>query len=375
MRSPSRHGSAARLPLASLLALVAVAAIAALVSGTTGPVAPVLAVEVAETTASEESVSWAVSPADTSGADGRPWIEAELDPGSIANEHLAVRNLGDSEVTFSLSAADGYFTPTGRFNMLPSDATSVAAGTWIAVQDTVTVAAGGTAVVPFVVQVPDDATPGDYAAGIAASIYTEGTGDGATVGVESRVGFRVMTRVSGTLQPAVDAAIDGSYATSWNPFEPGTLVLDYTLENTGNARLSVSGYTTVDGGRLPTADTENARPIELLPGDRRAVAIRVPDVWPIGPITVPVTIERTMLTPSGPTERLESIVREVTVWAIPWPQLIILGAITLLLSGLFWGRRRRAKQLGQLIESAREAGRREALGGADIPPVDATTRG
>ena len=122
----------------------------------------------AEETETESSVTWAMSPADESGPDGRSWVELELDPGASATEHLAVRNFGDREVTFAITAADGYFTPTGRFNMLPSDATSVDAGTWISVDDQVTVAPGGTAALPFTVEVPDDATPGDHAARMAA---------------------------------------------------------------------------------------------------------------------------------------------------------------------------------------------------------------
>ncbi|MEF3402480.1 WxL protein peptidoglycan domain-containing protein [Agromyces sp. CCNWLW203] len=314
----------------------------------------------AEETETESSVTWAMSPADESGPDGRSWVELELDPGATATEHLAVRNFGDRDVTFAITAADGYFTPTGRFNMLPSDAESVDAGTWISVDEQVTVAPGGTAVLPFTIEVPGDATPGDHAAGIAASIYTESAGDGAGLGVESRVGFRVMTRVTGVVQPGLVVTPAPDYVTSWNPFEPGRVELEYLLENTGNVRLTVSGSVEHGGAVYPAPDTEQAQPIELLPGDRRTLSIQVPDVWPTVFVALPLTITQGVITPDGEASELDPMEVEVAVWAIPWPQLLIVLALALMITGLFWGRRRRTKQIEHLVDQAREAGRREA---------------
>ncbi|MCT9868595.1 COG1470 family protein [Paenarthrobacter aurescens] len=311
-------------------------------------------------TTSDNPVTWAVTPSDASGPDGRSWVELELDPGASVDGHLAVRNLSDRDVTFALTAADGYFTPTGRFNMLPADKQSVAAGTWISMDKTVTVAAGGTAVVPFTVTVPDNATPGDHAAGIAASIYSQGGSDGTQLGVESRVGFRVMTRVKGEVRPALSMKATASYDTSWNPLEPGSADLTVDLENTGNVRLSVDPSTMVNDARWPASGTEEARTLELLPGDRRTVSIHVPSVWPLGIMTLPVTVSQGVIAPDGATQSLEPVQESVTLWAIPWPQLAILVALVLLFAGLFWGRRRRKKELVRLVEEAREAGRREA---------------
>ncbi len=307
----------------------------------------------------ESPVTWAVTPSDVIGPDGRSWVELELDSGASVEEHLAVRNLSDREVTFSLTAADGYFTPTGRFNMLPGDKQSVAAGTWIQMDKTVTVAAGGTAVVPFKVTVPDNATPGDHAAGIAASIYSQGGSDGTQLGVESRVGFRVMTRVKGEVKAALSVKATASYDTSWNPLEPGSADLTVDLENTGNVRLSVDPSTVMNDARWPAAGTDEARTLELLPGDRRTVSIHVPQVWPLGTITLPVTVSQGVIAPDGATQSLDPVRESVTLWAIPWPQLAILAALLLLFAGLFQGRRRRKKELVRLVEEAREAGRRE----------------
>ncbi|UJP08780.1 hypothetical protein L2X99_09655 [Microbacterium sp. KUDC0406] len=110
--------------------------------------------------AADDGVSWSVRPASATAADGRSWAELELAPGASAVDHLEVRNYGAAETTFQLIAADGYFTDTGRFNILPEGTPSKDAGLWIDLPDSVTVPAGGAVVVPFTVTVPKDATPG-----------------------------------------------------------------------------------------------------------------------------------------------------------------------------------------------------------------------
>lgn len=307
-------------------------------------------------------VTWSVSPADAAGPNGKSWVELELDPGATADSHLAVRNLGDHEVTFGITAADGYFTDTGRFNMLPSDAKSVAAGTWISVQKQVKVAAGKTAVVPFTVAVPQNATPGDHAAGIAASIQSVGGGDGNQLNVESRVGFRVMTRVKGVINPKLEVSSMGSYDLSWNPFSPGLGTLEVVLENKGNVRLRV-GAAAENGAQDGPVDRNGETPkIELLPGDKRTISIGVPDLWPLGAINVPVTVSQEVVAINGSLETLAPIVHDVSVWAVPWPQTIIVLALLLMAFGALWGNRRRRKQVRQLVEQARELGRSEAQG-------------
>ena len=209
-RSAPSCGLRPRLLLGSLLVVLSTAAAAADARG---------------------EVTWSVQPADEAGPDGRPWIEQDLDPGESVVEHLAVHNFSDHEVAFGLAAADGFFNEDGRFNILPAGQTSTAAGTWIDLVGSVTVPAGGTAVVPFTITVPADAEPGDHAAGVAASVVSTSTGaGGASVGVQSRVGFRVMTRVTGTLAPgATIENVRSSYRPSWNPFAPGDLVVEFDV--------------------------------------------------------------------------------------------------------------------------------------------------
>ncbi|GEL97785.1 DUF916 domain-containing protein [Cellulomonas terrae] len=307
------------------------------------------------------AVTWSVQPADGAGPDGRPWIEQDLDPGESVVEHLAVHNFGGQDVTFGLTAADGLFNEDGRFTILPASRTSTAAGTWIDLVDSVTVPAGATSTVPFTITVPADAEPGDHAAGVAASVVSTSTGaGGASVGVESRVGFRVMTRVSGTLAPgATIENVTSSYRSSWNPFAPGDLTVELDVVNTGNTRLRVTGVVTA-GGRATTFPSKE-QPQELLVGDTRRLVVSVADVWPSVLVPVSVTVDPQVVVVSGEAPALASIGSGTTAVVMPWPQLMVLVGVSSVVVALVWQRRQSRRRLHALLDDARNEGRRSVL--------------
>jgi hypothetical protein len=307
----------------------------------------------------ESDVTWSVQPADEAGVDGRKWIELTLDPGEQVTEHLALRNLSAIPVTFVISAADGYLTSTGRFNMLPSDRESVAAGTWVEAPPSIAVGPGATEIVPFTVSVPENATPGDHAAGIAASVESVGTGEGGNaVSIESRVGFPVMTRVTGELQPSLGIE-PGSigYDLSWNPFQPGRVTVTYRLVNDGNVRMQAKPTVSAQG-QTSAADPD-APPMELLPGESREVTADVGGVWPLFFAPVQVSVEPMLVTPDGEAQSVEPLVAEYGVWVIPVPQLLVLAGVALIVVALLVGRRRSQRRVAALIAEAREEGRHE----------------
>jgi len=303
------------------------------------------------------AVTWAVQPADAHGPDGRRWVELRLDPGARVTEHLAVRNYGDAPVTFALSAADGYLTEGGRFTIV-AGRPSVDAGTWIAVPDEVRVPAGGTAVVPFTVAVPRDATPGDHPAGVAAS-STDATG---TVRVVGRVGFRVMVRVTGALHPrlAVDAREVG-YASPRLPWEPGRLDLALGVSNEGNVRLG--GRATVEtagpfGIGRHTTTTEVG---EILPGGAATVRAAA-DAWPLVRVTTTVVVTPVAVGAAEGQPPVEPVTVRVTTWAAPWSAIVALGVVVGCVWGLAAARRRRRARIDAMLDRAREEGRRAGAG-------------
>jgi len=342
MRTPSRV-------LPRLLAVLAAVLVAV-------PIAPA----VARAEPSSPTLTWAVQPADARGPDGRRFVEHTLDPGQVVTEYLAVRNFSAGAVVFSLKAADGYLTDKGRFTMLSSDRESVDGGTWIRVQDTVTVRANATAVVPFTITVPPDATPGDHPAGIAATV----TSSGGTVAIESRVGFRVMMRVTGTVTAALGVeGVTAAYRQSWNPFSGGTMRVRWTATNTGNVAVTGTATVTVAGpfglgSRRVTVDAG-----ELLPGGSRAVETRVGGVWAWGPLRTTVEATPTLRDGDPAGVAIAAGTAAVTVWSGPWPQLALAALLAALVVAYRLVRRRRRRRLAALLARARDEGRRAALVG------------
>ncbi|SDO84611.1 protein of unknown function [Microbacterium testaceum StLB037] len=300
--------------------------------------------------AADSAVTWSVTPASAAGPDGRRVMQVELDPGQRVTEHLAVKNFSEREATFALSAADGYYTETGRFTMLPADRTSTDAGTWITVEPTVTLAPNETRVVSFEIAVPQNATPGDHAAGVSASVRSTSAGaDGTRVGVDSRVGFRVSTRVTGQLAPSVGVGeVRAEYTPSWNLFAPGSITYAYTAENTGNTALAVS-----DAAEATT--TERG---VLLPGESRDVRSEPQPAWPLFVLTKDVTVDAAV---PDSTLAAAPVTRSVTVWAVPWVHLAAAVGVALIVAAVASGRRRSRQRLDDLVARAREEGRREAV--------------
>lgn len=304
----------------------------------------------AATTAPDAPVTWSVTPSAADGPDGRRVVEVELDPGQRVTQHLAVKNFSEREATFALTAADGYYTDTGRFTMLPADRASADAGTWIAVQPTVTLAPNETRIVAFDIVVPENATPGDHAAGVAASVRSSSPGaDGTRVGVDSRVGFRVSTRVTGDLAPAL--TVDGlraDYTPSWSLFAPGTMTYDYTVRNSGNTALALTD----------TVDAIASDRGTLLPGESRAVRSEARPAWPLGLLFVEVSVSAgvpdSSLVVAPATQTL-------VVWAVPWLHLLAILGLVLIGLAASTGRRRSRRRVDDLIARAREEGRRETV--------------
>ena len=288
----------------------------------------------------DEAITWTVRPSDGVGEDGRSWVELDLEPGEIAHDHLLLRNLSRETVTFNLYAADGYFTDTGRFNMLTSDRESIDAGTWITIEGSVEVASGAEVVVPFSVSVPSNATPGDHAAGVAAAIRSGGD----AMGIESRVGFRVMTRVAGELAPRAVVELAGVYSPTWNPFEAGKLNLEYTVTNTGNTRLTATPHITATAlFGLVTFTVEGDEIAEFAPGESRLGRASISAAWPLFLYVVESTITTAVVSGEHAPAAVQPATATASVGAIPWTQL---GVIILAALLLWWVRSDRRARTG-----------------------------
>ncbi|WP_329792113.1 DUF916 domain-containing protein [Lentzea sp. DG1S-22] len=292
-------------------------------------------------------LTWSVSPADAGGPNGRAQFDYVVEPGMRYDDHIAIRNLGESELAVDLYAADAVNTATGGFDLLARDEPSPSVGAWISVAEPkVVLKPRSTTVVPFSLTVPPDAEPGDHVGGLVAALTTS-----AQVQVERRVGARLYVRVAGavTTNLRVDRPTAGYRGTA-NPAAPGEVDVTWTVVNDGNVRLAVRPSVHLEGlfGLGSTGWTGHTA-TELLPGSAITFTRTLSGVWPLGPLTVRGEAEPVASAGQDLVGAVTTATGKTTIWAIPWSAL---GALLLLAAILFalWRVRRRIRQLTRAAE-------------------------
>lgn len=354
-------------PLAVLraLAVAALAVAAAAVPASAGLPA----------TTAPPGTTWALEPADGTEADGRVSLRHVLEDGASVTDHVVLTNFSDHEATFALYASDGIVDEAGSFDLLPPDTEPTDGGSWVEVGTVpgaeprpgggivLAAPAGSSTVVPLEVTVPAGATPGDHPAGVVAELVQGGD---ATLQMSSRVGVRLHLRVAGEVRAELSPDVVATYSPSWNPFAPGTVTVDYTLENTGNVRVGADVDVSLAGPFGLGADAASAEHREVLPGQELTATIRL-EAWVVGTgqlVATPLGVGEDEL----PAQLLPATV-DFRVWAVPWSQLLVLAllaAAPLLVVRL---RRRSAARVQARIDAAVAAATAEAT--ADADPVAA----
>lgn len=320
----------------------------------------------------EDILTWSIQPApaendDADEAEGddaaeRVSFRFEVEPGETIEDEVIVTNFSEQDVVFDLVASDGIVTEEGLFDLLPDPEDSSDAGTWIELEeDEVTIPAGDFATVPFTVTVPEDALPGDHPAGIAASLAADAEGN--DVSLAAQVGARIHLRVAGDIMPTVAIQdLNAQYTPSWNPFAPGVLSLDWTVENTGNVRLGSEQALAVEGlfGLNPgVADQTVASQREILPGQSASGSVEV-EAWPLGPLTSTMNATQNIVGDDEIEVELTSASSETTVWAIPWVYLIAFLLLVAVIVTVLVRRRRRKRAMADALAAARAEGARAA---------------
>ncbi|MEV7228718.1 DUF916 domain-containing protein [Polymorphospora sp. NPDC051019] len=323
------------------------------------------------------AVTWGVAPSGPAGPDGRPGFEYKLDPGAVLTDHVAVTNHTPRPLTLDVYASDAFTTAQGGFDLLAAGAAPVDVGSWITLPArTVTVPATSRVDIPFELRVPADATPGDHAGGIVASLAAEGTGpDGNRVAVDHRVGTRVHLRVTGQLRPVLAVGdLRIGYDGPVHPFTGGDLTATFTVRNTGNVRLTGRPSLTATGPLGLGRWTATAQPLpEILPGGELRAQVRLSGVPPLLRLAAtagvtPAAVGDQVLDPPPAADPARAV-----VWAWPWPHLLLLAVLGLLALAAVRLRRRRRAALAEAVARARAQGRAEAAGRSDTdadPPVD-----
>ncbi|MGN9779678.1 WxL protein peptidoglycan domain-containing protein [Micromonospora sp. H33] len=310
------------------------------------------------------AVTWGVAPSSAKGPNGRPAFTYKLDPGATLTDYVAVTNHSARPLTLNLYASDAFTTAQGGFDLLAGGQQPTDVGAWVRLtQRSVTIPSTSRLNVPFTLTVPNNATPGDHAGGIVASLATT-TADaqGNQVAVDHRVGARIYLRVTGELQPALTVEnLRVRHTGSHNPLAGGTLTATFTVHNTGNVRLT--GRPTLGAAGpfgLGRRSGDPAALPEILPGGELTTTVRMTGVPPLFRL-----IASAAVTPAAVGDQVldpppQGDTAQVTVWAVPWPQLALLALLALAVWALVAARRRRARQVARAVAAAREEGRTEA---------------
>jgi hypothetical protein len=281
--------------------------------------------------ADEGGVAWTVQTADNDNGTGRGSFSYDADPGTSVSDTLLVTNTGTLPLPLAVYAADAFTTPSGDIDLLTDPEASTGAGSWVRVEtQELTLEPGARVEVPFTITIPADAAPGDHAAGIVTSLVTQDSSQ--ALSVDRRLGARINIRVSGELAPAAEiGGLRTSYAPSWNPFAPGILTVDYSLNNAGNTRLT--GIDTVSAagpaGLLATATTAQQLR-EVVPGSALVIRREVPVVslgWLTGTVEIMPEAVGLGAAPIAP------VVAEFSAPAVPWSLLALLVLVAALVVG------------------------------------------
>lgn len=320
---------------------------------------------------SEASVSWSVEPVRRNGTEERANFFSEAEPGERIEDAIVVRNLGTATLVLGVYASDAFNTPGGGIDLLAGDEEPVDLGSWVTVSSpAITVAPGEAIEVPFSISVPADAPSGDHAGGVVTSLTVRpdssaDTASGTAVAIERRLGTRIHVRVDGEMRPELTfRSMSATYSGTLNPFAPGEMVLSYTVENTGNVRVRARRSATVKPSIGPAVSAEAADMAELLPGNSYELTQTVTGVWPLASTSSEVELQPYEPTGAALDQAPAAAIARTSVSLVPWPQLILLAVMVVL---VVWSLTRRAagqRRLAATVDSAvrdamasRDAGR------------------
>jgi len=290
-----------------------------------------------------DNASWEVVPTPTPARAGNPspYLEYSSQPGDVVHDSVTVRNLTAAPLSFHLFATDAVNVPgDGAFALRPDSSPKVDVATWVHLsRDSLVLPGGAEAAVPFDLDVPPNATPGDHSGGIVAvdaNPTDRITGGGGQITVVRGVGVRIYSRVAGPLHPGLQVAalsLHRSPPGLANPAGSGQARLNLVIANTGNLREAPTLRVRLTDlfGRQVDRPADRRLP-DLLPGARLPVSEVIDGVPATGRVTARVEL----------TTADVRVIREVQFWAVPWLGLGAVAAAVAVVgvTATAWRRRR-----------------------------------
>ncbi len=271
-----------------------------------------LGVLAAPTTAAAQGGDFSVTPV-VDDVGERPFFAYDLQPGDVIEDALRLTNLSADPRTFRVFAADGYNTSDiGTFALRQEDEPRTDIGAWVDLGlDQWTLSGASQIDIPFRLEVPADASPGDHVGGILALQLPTGAAADTEFGlsVQRGIGVRIYLRVVGPTRPSL--AIDELRtvrSTPLSPFDSGEVTTSFRVANTGNVRLSPTVGLQVSGPFGEIERTDLGQFTDLLPGNSVVVRHTYAGLPPGGKVTQSITLAETNL----------NVTRTVSFWVVPW---------------------------------------------------------
>jgi len=334
---------------------------------------PLLASSGKAVSAKKNVVTFGTQTASATKPDGRGIYLFGATPGGRIEDHVAILNYSDQTATFLIRGTDAVNTPQGGFAALPINERSHDLGAWIALPRsdlTVTLRPRTDIIVPFLIEVPADATPGDHIGVITATLVSSVISkSGQRLRLLQTVGTRIFLLVSGSLHPSLTVTgLAVHYQGTLDPIGTGKATVTYTVSNTGNVALGGLQTVYVSGlfGGRSTARLPEIR--LLLAGFSVKETVEVKGIFPEIRETAHVSIRPLYITgsvapPSGPFQASRSF------WTIPWILIAIIVTVILLMVGWF-RRRRRGQRARDATADPQEPGVRDSVGRQEPPLGD-----
>jgi hypothetical protein len=243
-----------------------------------------------------------------------------LAAGEDATGAVVVSNLTDHPLTLALYGADLIpLSANGGYTVAQLGQQMHGVGAWIRVQPTVTLAPLTEDTVPFSVDVPETAAPGEYGGAVVAQNAPQG---GAGIAVQTREALEVAVRVPGVTVLAAHLGplrVDRSGS---------GVAFSAVLRNGGTERFRYSGRVLLQrgGSSLLLAAPMTPRAGYLLPGQE----VRLDATWAHPPRFGSVSARASVVaTPAaGPAETVTDAAVQLSFF--PW-LLVLLALLALLL--------------------------------------------
>ena len=292
-------------------------------------------------------VGFGIVPATATDVDVRALYSFGLTPGSVARDHVAVVNYSTRPLPLNVYAADAVNATAGGYALRPASDHPTGVGSWVTIGGTRGVrtvrvpgrhsdGTPGRVILPVAIAVPANASPGDHAGGLVASLDTLGKNPkGENIKLQQRVASRIYIQVGGKLQPDLAVTmISARYHGGTWPWVTGSVTVAYTLTNGGNIRMGFRPSVQVVGPLGLGGREARARKIaELLPGNSVTLHTPVPHLRGTGMYDVTVVAEPTAaIAAAVPTIRPAR--ETIRIWFFTWSLVLLVvllfGAATYL---------------------------------------------